>query len=297
MIPTNPPSLAAWLLSARMAGMFDAITITSVTGVTARYTDADDDLQLPAPDSRLFVRGPIITRGDVRQTVGLSVDNLSISLRPVFKEQPVMFGARPLLGAAQDGTLRGAALQIERLVFDEDGVYKGCWTEFAGTLAVKSTQGGEIKAEVLSELNLLNKPMPSDVYQSQCANTVFDAKCRLDRSAWTVAASVASVPGGGTPKTSFAFTNAQAAGYFEQGVVTFTSGPNAGTKRTVRSHTVSAGVATLTFALPWAAPLSVADAFEVLPGCSRTLQACSNKFNNRVHFRGQPFIPQPETVN
>jgi uncharacterized phage protein (TIGR02218 family) len=293
MIATQPPGLAAWLAEARAAQLFDALTIISTTGQTVRFTDADFDAQLPAPDGRLFVRGPIITRGSIRQSVGLSVDNLSLELRPIALEQPVMFGAVSLLTAAQAGLLRGATLQLERLVYDMDGLYQGRWIEFAGTLAIKSTAGGVIKAEVLSELNLLSTPFPRNVYQAQCKNQVFDANCRLLRSSWEVSSSISAVAGGDAALMQFASSLAQPASWFDQGVVQFTSGANAGIKRTVKSF--AGGL--FKFALPWPRPLAVTDTFKVVPGCPRTLDACTNKFNNRLHFRGEPFIPQPETVN
>lgn len=289
MIATTPGSLATWLASARQALIFDAYTLISVTGTVARWIDADFDYTLP--DGRAFVRGPLFERGQISQKVGLSVDSMSLAMIPVYREAPVAFGAQTLLEAAQRGTLRGATLQMERLVF-ETGLtdYKGLWIEFAGTLSVRNTAGGKIQAQVLSELNLLEKPMPPDIYQAQCKNTVFDAQCRLSRAAWEVASAVTAVTAGS--KSQFTSALAQAAGYFDQGVVRFTSGANAGEKRTVKAF--AGGV--FSFALPWPQPIAVTDAFVAAPGCARNLDACTNKFNNRVQFRGEPFIPQPETV-
>lgn len=295
MISTTPPSLAAWLASARNALVFDAYTLVGTVGTVARWIDADFDFTVPETLPRAFVRGPVFKRGTVKQSVGLSVDSLSFTLYPQARGSDVMFGAQTLLAAAQNGTLRGATLQLERFVFDattED--YQGCWTEFAGTLAVKNTAGGIIKADVLSELNLLDTPMPRDVYQSQCKNQVFDTDCGLARAAWQVTGSV-NVPGTGTSaRSTFGTALGQPAGWFNQGTVQFTSGANAGIKRTVKNFTGGA----FTFALPWPAAIAAADAFVALPGCNRSLDdAGCAKFNNRARYRGEPFIPQPETVN
>lgn len=292
MIPTDPPSLAAWLASARTAMIWDAYTLISTTGTTLRFTDADADLQIPAPDGRLFARGPVVKRSNIRQSVGLSVDNLGLEIMPRALEQPVMFGAVSLLTAAQAGLLRGATLQLERLVYDSGAVYQGRWVEFAGTLAVKSTAGGIIKADVLSELNILNTPFPRDVYQAQCKNTVFDAQCTLVRATWQVSGTISAVFTGDAARSQFNSALAQAAGWFEQGTVLFTTGSNVGIKRTVKRFASGQ----FAFALPWPRPLQVGDAFVATPGCSRSLDTCTTKFNNRLHFRGEPFIPQPETV-
>lgn len=292
MIDTDPPSLAAWLASARSARLVDGITLINPSGTVARWINADADFTIPAPDGRAFMRGPRFERGAIKQSVGLSVDNLSVDILPIFKEQPVMFGAQTLLAAAQNGSLRGATLQIERLVFDQANVYQGRWVEFAGTLAVKSTAGGRIKAEVLSELNLLDKPMPPDVYQAQCKNTLFDASCGLNRAAWRVAGSVSSVGSGLTARSGFGSALGQAAGWFDLGPVQFLTGANAGVKRTVKGFASGAFI----FALPWPHAIAVSDTFEAYPGCARTQAVCSSKFSNVIRFRGEPYVPQPETV-
>ena len=294
MIVTTPASLTAWLASARAAQIFDAYTLISATGVIARWLDADFDYTLP--DARRFVRGPIFKRGSIRQTVGLSVDNLSLAFYPQASGAAVMFGGQSLLAAAQNGSLRGASLLLERLIFDVDhaNTYKGLWTEFAGTMAVKNTAGGVIKADVLSELNLLDTPMPRDIYQSQCKNQVFDARCGLNKAAWQTNASVGGISSGAANFVEFTTTlQAIANGWFDQGVLQFVTGSNAGIKRTVKSFAFGA----FKFALPWPRAIQAGDTFIAWPGCSRNKQVCESKFNNLIRYRGEPFIPQPETVN
>lgn len=295
MIATTPPALATWLAAARSALVFDAYTLISSVGTTARWIDADFDFTVPDAAPRSFVRGPVFERGSIKQSVGLSVDSLSFRLFPQARNAPVMFGAQTLLAAAQNGTLRGATLQLERFVFDADNTYQGRWVEFAGTFAVKNTAGGVIKADALSELNLLDVLMPRELYQSQCKNQVFDTNCGLAKAAWQVTGTVGGLATGALAKSQFnSGLTAQPVGWFDQGTVLFTSGPNAGIKRTVKSS--SSG--TFVFALPWPNTLGVGQTFIAVPGCNRSLNAggCA-KFANQLRFRGEPFIPQPETVN
>lgn len=273
----------------------DAYTLVTATAAVARWIDADFDFTVPGTPLRAFARGPLFDRGDIKQTIGLSVDTLSVTIRPNLERGAAMVGAQTFLKAAQNGSLRGATMQVERLVFGTGPTdYKGRWTEFAGTFAVKNTAGGIIKADVLSELNLLDTPMPRDVYQSQCKNQVFDADCGLARAAWQVAGTVNSLATGTAARSAFGTALGQPAGWFNQGTVRFTSGANSGIKRTVKSFLGGS----FTFALPWPADISGADAFVALPGCNRSLDGngCA-KFNNRPRYRGEPFIPQPETVN
>lgn len=292
MISTTPPTLAAWLASARAAMIVDAYTLITTTGVVARWIDADFDFTVPGAPVRTFTRGPLLDRGDIKQTVGLSVDSLSLTMRPNLERGPAMVGSQTLLRAAQTGVLRGATMLLERLVFD-DSTYQGRWTEFAGTLGVKNTAGGIIKADVLSELNLLDTPMPRDVYQSQCKNQVFDSDCGLARASWQATGAVNSLVAGLTARSNFGSALGHPASWFAQGTVQFTTGANAGIKRTVKGYSSGA----FSFFLPWPNVIAVTDAFVALPGCNRSLDGggCA-KFNNRGRYRGEPFIPQPETV-
>lgn len=131
--------------------------------------------------------------------------------------------------------------------------------------------------------------MPADVYQTQCRNQVFDAACGLARASWEVSGTVNSVTGS---RASFGSALGQAAGYFNQGVVQFLTGANAGERRTVKSFASGA----FAFALPWSQAIANGDTFKAWPGCDRTLATCVAKFNNRSRYRGEPFLPQPETV-
>ncbi|MNP59819.1 hypothetical protein D3C76_1548460 [compost metagenome] len=81
-------------------------------------------------------------------------------------------------------------------------------------------------------------------------------------------------------------------GWFDQGVIRFINGANAGVARTVRRHT---GNGDVTLILGLSAEPQAGDQFLIYPGCPRTLDACTNKFGNRAHYRGMPFIPVAET--
>ena len=87
--------------------------------------------------------------------------------------------------------------------------------------------------------------------------------------------------------------HAQAAGYFDQGIVSFTSGANAGLTRTVKSYDPATG---FTFALPLPVAPSAGDTMTARPGCDKTLAQCRSKFNNANRFRGYPWVPTPETA-
>jgi hypothetical protein len=84
----------------------------------------------------------------------------------------------------------------------------------------------------------------------------------------------------------------QAAGYFAQGVYTFTSGVLNGLAGTTKAY--SNQLVTPLQVLP-SAP-SPGDTVILYAGCDHTWGGCQSKFNNGAFFGGQPFIPVPNTM-
>lgn len=82
-------------------------------------------------------------------------------------------------------------------------------------------------------------------------------------------------------------------GWFDQGVICFTSGALAGQFRPVSQYL---GDGSVTVVPGFNVAPSPGDTFTILPGCSKTLPTCEGKFNNRISFGGYPFLPSPETV-
>lgn len=75
-------------------------------------------------------------------------------------------------------------------------------------------------------------------------------------------------------------------GYFNYGLVTFTSGNNAGITIDVVNylpHSVR-----LLCATPYS--LTVGDSYSIVAGCDKTFATCDQKFNNTVNFRGEPHV-------
>lgn len=90
--------------------------------------------------------------------------------------------------------------------------------------------------------------------------------------------------------------------WFNWGWMTFTTGPNAGITRDVKSSTM-AGEITLQMAYPFV--ITPGDEFEITPGCNKLFKTapgeylgdCIVKFDNGVNFPGHPEVPMvSETV-
>jgi len=80
-------------------------------------------------------------------------------------------------------------------------------------------------------------------------------------------------------------------GYFTKGVITFTSGANNGLSRRINLYTT--GNIQVSPGFP-SAP-AAGDTFSAVAGCDKTVATCTGKFNNVIHFGGQPYVPEPET--
>ena len=269
----------------------DLYTITLVDGTIIRTTSADVPLTF---GGNVFpANAPILTRAKVRTVIGIQVDTLQIVAYPRIANATTgtpddLLAGLPWLTAARQGALDGAFVRVET-------AYVSTWPTVVGTLVTFYGRIGDIDVDrtsatinVLSALELLNIQMPRNLYQSVCLNTVYDGACQAVKASFTVTGSVS----GGSSVSGFTTALAQASGYFEQGVLTFTSGANAGLKRTV--NTFSGGV--FSFALPWPyAPLA-GDTFSVFAGCDKTQTTCRTKFANEISFRGFNEIPVPETT-
>lgn len=77
-------------------------------------------------------------------------------------------------------------------------------------------------------------------------------------------------------------------GYFTFGLMTMTSGANAGLSMEVGAY--APGAVSLRLSFPY--PVSVGDAYSLTAGCGkRFIEDCKTRFNNADNFRGEPYLP------
>ncbi len=82
--------------------------------------------------------------------------------------------------------------------------------------------------------------------------------------------------------------------WFGDGVLTFTSGINAGRSAKVKSF--ADGV--FTFSLPFPDVPSIGDAYSAIAGCRlRLAEDCRDKFDNVLNFQGEPHLPGPDALS
>ena len=191
--------------------------------------------------------------------------------------------------ACRQGYLDGATLLVETAYVQTWPTVVGTIHMFQGLVSEVFPERTMVRVTVKSALELLTQRFPRNVYQSVCGHTLYSAPCGAVKATFTATGTVAASPAPTT--TSMKTGNAQAAGYFENGVITFTSGALNGLKRTVKSYDPATG---FTWALPLPVAPAAGDTISAFAGCDHTLATCRAKFSNDIHFRGFPYVPNPE---
>ena len=282
------PALIALLSSQRQFWLCDLYTFTLVDGTVLRYTSADIDITTGG--NTFSHNGPIISRSRTRVALGTAVDQLDLNITATAE---TLLSGLPWLQAITNGALDGAQVKLERAIAasPEDamaGNIAGTVNLFEGRVSDTTTDSLTSKVIVRSWLELLNTPLPHNLYQPPCGNSIYDTGCGVSRAAYAAFGAVAS----GSTRQSINCGLGNPAGYFDIGEIVMTSGQNLGVIRTVRTYTP--GVVALAYPLP--KPVSVGDTFTIYPGCDKRLATCRDKFNNLPRFRGTPFVPVPETA-
>jgi uncharacterized phage protein (TIGR02218 family) len=269
-----PPALAAHLATGATTLAW-CWRLTRGDGTRLGFTDHDRNL---AFDGTTFEAASGFTATDIKDAVGLAVDNLEVS-----------------------SALRSDALNEDDLaagLYDDAAIeiWRVNWADPAQRVLMRSGSLGEVArsglaftAEVRGLAHYLQQPK-GRLYQYGCDADLGDVRCTVDlddpafRGTGTVAA--ASSPRLFTATGLDAF----ATDVFTRGLLTFTTGANAGRGQEVKRH-VAGSEATLELWQPMAHPIAAGDAFTVTAGCDKHFATCQAKFANAVNFRGFPHMP------
>ena len=255
--------------------------LTCNDGTRLGFTDHDRDL---AFDGTTFEAATGFTASEIKDALGLSVDNLEIS----------------------------SALKSDRLNEDDlaAGLYDDAaveiwhvnWADTDQRVLMRSGSLGEVRrsgaaftAEVRGLAHYLQQPK-GRLFQSGCDADLGDARCGidLDNPAFRGTGIVLTAPNARLLTASG--LGAFLSGWFTRGLVTFTSGANAGRAQEVKRHTLAGTEATIELWQPMAQPIEPDDTFTITAGCDKQFATCQAKFANAVNFRGFPHMPGNDYV-
>lgn len=193
-----------------------------------------------------------------------------------------------------NGLFDGANIEIWMVPWDNSGG-EIPFRLMAGVTGANSIGDTDFSQEILTPSAQLQQKALLETYTPGCrysfGNQV-DPRCPVDLVALTVSGSVTGtpIPNASTNATRRIFTDstrAEADGFYNQGTLTWTSGPNAGAVSEVKDFT--AGQFILWEALLF--PIALTDAYDLTPSCDKS-PASHLQFNaDMVDFGGFPHVP------
>ena len=278
----------------------DLYTFALAGGGTYNFTTGQVPITAaiyPSTTPITYKTGLIFMRGAYSQKNSLEVQDVELDVYPQmdYPGGQVQIGGMTFLKAVKHRLFDSAVVTWSK-------IFLHSWTDTSpgavlwNIFGVNQAVGGRQSAifTLKEQKELLNTQMPRNIMQTSCLHTVFDAGCTLSAAAFTVS----GICTGGTV-TGWNTNLTQANDYWSRGVLIWTSGANVGLSRTIKTY--ASGAMVPIQPLP-NAPAN-GDTFKIKPACKKTQAACKNTsvaagpaFNNLAHFRGYPYIPNPETL-
>lgn len=275
---TLPGALATHVaLGTTTLGYLLRITRAAPDNQVFAFTSADADVTI---SSVLYKSAPGLDVSSIALSAGAAVDNLELTTL----DDGSVFTRADVLG----GLWRNAVFSLQRYNFasPSDGVE----TIMAGVLGEVRYMRNSLAVELRGLQQFLQQPIGS-VSSKTCRARLGDSMCTKALGPFTFAATVTSV----TSNQVFTATAlVQAADYFGEGILTWTSGPSINLIQKVKTHNTG-GV--LTLSLPMFQNVQVGHTFSIVAGCRKRLaEDCVTKFSNVLNFQGEPHLPGVDAV-
>ena len=286
-----PPALIAALPTLTEANVADLITVTLPSGMVIRATSYDGPITY---NGNVYLPGPpYFKRGKASTKLGFEVATLDMTIGDAPSElPPVLIGTIPLLQSIRVGVWQQASIVVDKLFMQDPGnggTAYGTINVFTGVLGNVTSVDRVHAVVVCKALTILfDQQFPRNIIQPGCRWTLFSPGCTLHQSSFAVSATVVA----GSTQNKIASTLSNPDGYFNQGQVVFTSGPNVGLTYYVDNYVSEF----IYMAVPMLFAPNGGDTFTAYPGCDKTQATCSAKFNNLINFSGLPYVPAPETA-
>jgi uncharacterized phage protein (TIGR02218 family) len=263
-------------------------------GVILGFTDHDQDIKYDAADGDglvTYYAAIGFTPSAVETGSALGVDNLEVT---AFLE----------VSAVTDTDLRAGLYDfctIEIRLVNYKDLTQGDLKLRSGTVGNVKSANGMGNFEIRGLLFRCSTAI-GQLFGPTCRVELGDTKCGIDLSLWrqngtittatdyrsfTPPASSLLMVGSATPSTP------APAGWFDAGVLTWLTGPNAGFSMEVR-HWDGTSIE-LFENMPFL--ITASDTYSIEPGCDLTrLGDCKTKFNNVLNFRGEDTIPGEDQI-
>ncbi len=288
------------LLGSREFFVADLWTVTLLSGPVLRYNSGDQDIRA---NGLLYSSGGQVgpywdrtsNKAKSHWTVGTSTDTMTVDIIPF---NATILGD-PMLQAIHDGIFDGAEVMLERAFMPTYGDTRvGVIRTFIGEIAPVDSGRSLITLNINSPMDKLNLQFPRNLSQSACVNNLGDSTCTVNLASYTASCVVAAASTKNAVEANFVSGSAPA-DKFVYGKMTFTSGVLDGFSMSVMSSNIggSSDLELMTNG-PLPEPPSVGDTFTLTYGCDKSYNGSNGcpKFNNLLHFRAFPFVPQPSVA-
>ncbi|MGE0108142.1 MAG: DUF2163 domain-containing protein [Bdellovibrionales bacterium] len=280
---------ASTQLAAHIAGETTSLAtcwkVTRKDSTVFGFTDFDRDLVI---DDVTYEARTGYTRTAIQTISDLSVDNLDIE--SAFDSEAIT--AQDL----RDGLWDNAEVLI--FIVNWDDLDQGKIILKRGMIGQVELKDTLYRAELRGLTQLLSQNI-GELYTPDCRADLGDDRCCVDLEALTVSGSVTEVSDppslSSCAASRYGFTDSTRTeddDYFNAGLITWTSGANAGRVMEIRSF--AAGVFELF--LPMPSEIAVDDEYTASPGCDKSFETCCSRYDNGVNFRGEPYVPGTDEV-
>ncbi len=246
------------------------VKISRVDGTIMGFTGHDQDISW---DGVTYAANGSFAASAIENTNALSTDNLDIT------------------GVLSSDAISDADIAAGRYDQARIDVYLCNWQDLSqGTIQLRrgwlgelTRKGSAYQAEVRGLHDLLQRPV-GDVFSPECRHKLGDSKCTVNLASYTVTGSAA---GASDRRTFGDLSRGEPDGTFNGGLVTWTSGQNAGLSMEIKSF--YGGIFELWLPMPY--DITGGDGYSIYAGCDKRFDTCRNTFNNLVNFGGFPYLP------
>lgn len=250
--------------------------IERADGVVQGFTDHDDVLSF---DDIVFHPQSGLTASEAVSNLGLGVDTSEIE------------------GALQSEKISESALHAGDYDNAKVTVFVVNWQAVEQRTVLRVADIGEVtcedglfRAELRGLMHELNQ-VQGRLFENTCDADLGDARCMVDLSnaAFNAQGTLTTVLDTQTFLVEGVDTFPD--GWFDRGLLTWTSGDNLDRVIEVDSQFSALSGSQLRIWLPMPAPIKQGDTFSLVTGCDKLFPTCQLKFNNTANFRGFPHIP------
>lgn len=258
-----------------LATLATLIKITRIDGIILGFTSFDKNIVIGGVT---YLADGAFQASGIQNRAALSTDNLDI------------------VGLLDSATISETDLRAGLYDHARVDVYSCNWADLTqgtvqlrrGWLGQVKLNGGKYQAELRGLHDLLQRPF-GKVYSPECRHALGDSGCKINLAAQTVTGSVSTIT------DAARFTDAsrgEVDNLFDYGLLTWTSGANAGLAMEVKSFIAKQ----FTLWLPMPNAIAVGNTYSVYKGCDKRFTTCQTKFNNVLNFGGFPTLPGVDRI-